>query len=211
MEEITDPTGKLTELAYAARDPAVADPADPDHEHACASLVYALGDCRLFALDPGADNGTLPPAVALAAATEITAQLGGLAQQARELGEAWDESPEGCEELALDLLVARRDGWAASIVLDEAARQARAKAGVDDRSHRGILATDLETAISGFNAALAEFDAALWGQLDLLSGLAEAGELANDRTMLSRSPHGSPLPWWLDGTLEKRAEAIRQK
>src|SRR5207253_3232913 len=64
--------------------------APPEAASAAYEVAIALGRCRLFGVEPGEGLlATLPPHLALAAAAELTRLLGGWADLADGLGEAW--------------------------------------------------------------------------------------------------------------------------
>lgn len=158
--------------------------------------AVACGNCRLY--------GGVEPQVVFPAwlATVAAHRLAGLLDQAtgdaRRLDELWDAATgDEAEDLVAGLLHARMDAWAASLQLDD----------VLEHSADAATRPALEAAIDEFDAALEQFDTALDTRQDYLATLAGTQLLRNFRSMLA-SPHRDPLPWWLDGRLEKRAEDV---
>src|SRR4051794_13480033 len=107
-----DPVGCLEDLrealAQAELDefdaPGPAGVSSEGARTAAYDLAVALGRCRLFGVEPGDElDGTLPGAVALAAASVLEGHLRGWAEEARTLGQHWDETadPVEAEDLCL--------------------------------------------------------------------------------------------------------------
>jgi hypothetical protein len=168
-------------------------------------LAVALGRCRLFGVEPGEGLlTTLPPHLALAAAAELTRLLGGWADLADRLEEAWLAAvdPAEADNLCGGLLAVRMNVWAADTAIDEAHQDALVK--VDPR------AAALGAAIDRVQQARDVFDQKLTAQMDILSTAAGTHLLENWRALLA-DLYKEDLPWWLDGRLEEVARRLEEE
>lgn len=191
----TDPTGRLADLAAALRESALAAVAadgtgPPAGAAAAERLATALGYCRLYGLDPGADDGTLPVPVAVAAAGRLADDLELWAAEADRLGARWDtaDGPDAADDLAAGLLTARTDALAALTAIDEAAEAGGSAA--------------LDRAVDALAGPLDRFDDALERHADILSTLLDTPLLDEWARRLT-----DPPPWWVGDGL--RAAAAR--
>jgi hypothetical protein len=191
----TDRFGAAEELRAALAQP------DLSGAQAAYRLAVALGRCRLFGVEPGADlDGTLPAELALPAAATLAGQLEVLTEEARQLGPRWDcaVDPIEADGLCVDLLDARMEAWAALSAIDEANRACR------DAGEPGEV--PLAQALDHVHDRLEAFDSVLAEQVDILATVADTRLLDNWRGLLG-AEHRRRLPWWLDGRLEQAARA----
>jgi len=155
--------------------------------------VVACGNCRLYAGISA--QSVFPVWLAVVAAKRLVGLLEQAASDAENLPKLWEDcTSDEAEDLVAGLLHARTDAWAATIQLDEVLENSPDE-------------TELEAAIERVDAALDRFDRALFTRQDELSTLASTLLLANFRSMIAPE-YSDPLPWWLDGRLETRAEDI---
>jgi hypothetical protein len=170
-----------------------------ESRRAAYALAVAIGRCRLFDVNVGELDGTLPTPIALAAAEQLVEFLQGWIADARSLRKRWDEAahPIEAEELCLELVEARMEAWACWVALDEAF---------------ACCLDENDTAVSCFTETvekllrlLAQLDTALEAEKPLLATAADTELLNNWRTFLADSFKEVP-PWWLDGTLERVAQ-----
>jgi hypothetical protein len=162
-------------------------PESPHFGQAALDLAVALGWCRLTKaqVSPNLD-GTLPSDVALAAVRRLSEQIEDCIVDLETLEARWtDASPIEQDDIACTPLEFRMDAWAAQVAL----REVENVEGID---HLQIAFT------------LGQFDGALRAQIDTLCTIVDLPLLDNWRGTLTE-PFLSQLPWWLDGTLEKRA------
>src|SRR5439155_15541930 len=140
----------------------------------------------------------------LAAAAELTRLLGGWADLADGLGEAWLAAvdPAEADNLCAGLLTVRMNVLAAETAIDEAHEDSLVKG--------GPLADALGTAIDRVQQARDVFDQKLMGQLDIFSTAAGMPLLDNWRGLLV-SPFKEDSPWWLDGRLEEEARRSEEQ
>lgn len=175
-------------LATATTAPAAGKPADD-----LAEAVIARGYARLYGGKPPA--GDLPQAAFGPAAAVLADRVGAAERDAAALPVTWRQAgPDEADALVARLLQTRMDGWAATTEFVAAAESATPAAS---------MAAALET----FEDALDRFDRRLAGREDLLATLVGTGVLDAWRRQLA-TEHSDPLPWWLDGRLERRAEAM---
>ncbi len=205
-----DPLGYGEELRLALAEPALdafadatAVPADEPARQAAYELARALGYCRVFGVDAGDADGTLPVNVALTAAEQLSDRVSDWIEQTRTLGEQWDqcESFEEAEELCLALVEARTDAWATFVGIDEALEAATDHSGPEDLTGR------FQVAVDRLVDRLCEWDELLQQpkNLGLLATAADTALLENWRSALAEPFRRRP-PWWLDGTLEAVAQ-----
>ncbi len=192
----------LSQPALAAFDAGAAE--GPDARRAAYRLAVALGHCRLFGIDLGAEDGTLSAAVALAAAEQLIAYLGEWEEDARRLPSRWERAAELVEsaDCVLDLLVARMEAWAAFLAIDEGYRDCLESVASQEARFAAVL--------DGIFPALGRLDAAMHEHLDLFSLAADTQLLENWRNLLAPEFRAG-LPWWLDGTLEKTARGVAEQ
>jgi hypothetical protein len=199
-----DRLGLRSALDQALRQPELASlepgqPASPAADAAAYRLARALGECALFGVDPDELGGTLPVVCARAAVRQAQALAERVTEQARTLGELFDQTRSGveAEQLVAGLLLVRTDLQAAFLALEEADLAAL------EQGHPDHAALDAE--LDGLVAALEELDAALQDQLELLTVAADTNLLRNLRAQLAEPYRSAPF-WWLDGTIEAVAE-----
>lgn len=189
-------------------DPAGGAQPGAEAQAAAYDLAVALGNCRLFGVEPGEDlDGTLPPDIALAAAREAERVAAAEAERAGGLGPAFDgaEAGEEQEDLACGALEGRMELWAAAVAVDESYEAAvEAAAGSEDPVP--LDPELLGEALDRLGNALADLDDRLREAKGILSVAAGTRLLSNWREALA-PPYRGILPWWLDGTLEREAEA----
>ncbi|MDY3562689.1 DEAD/DEAH box helicase [Gemmata sp. JC673] len=203
-EHGNDPLGWREQFRRALAHPKLADlGGEPDDEalRAAYQLASALGHCRLYGVDLGATDGTLPPDIAVAAARRWDRLLGEWTLKATRLEEVWAGSGEEFVALdaSADLLGARMESWAVFLAIDEAYQDA-----VEHAVPRRHLKSLLDSALN----ALDRFDAALQEAADYLAPVAGTQLLVNWRAVVSREYRATP-PWWLSGELEELFERIQ--
>lgn len=190
-----DPTGRIADLRAALADPRLATltvgrPASEDATAAAYRVAVALGYCRLFGLNAGDLDGTLPVAVVEAAADYICRQMPDWVTTAAHLGDEWDAAldPHVADRLVDDRLAERTDLWAAQTAVWEAEEALREDADPD--------APVVAVAVARM-PSMGELDFQLQRHKDILGTQANSTRVNNWRAMLA-DPHRDPLPWWLD-------------
>ena len=166
-------------------------------------LASALGRCRLFGVDLGADDATLTPEIAHAAVDQAVAMIARWTVRTGSMGDEFDAAVDATEgELCCeDRLVCRMDCWAAMEIVLEAALAA-----TEDEDPR---AGTLHDGVARLGDAIGDYDAALQQQVDLLTVVCGTGILDEWRDSLAPE-YAKVLPWWLDGTLERAAKSIEE-
>lgn len=157
-----------------------------------AEAIIARGYARIY----GGTEPTpkLPRFVIAPAAAQLAVRMAAAERAAAALPVTWRQAgPEDADALVARLLQARMDAWAATAEL------VAASDGSDD-------AAAIE-ALEGFEDAVDRFDRKLAGREDLLATLVGTGVLDGWRRELAAA-YRDPMPWWLDGRLEARAEAM---
>jgi hypothetical protein len=159
----------------------------------CLDLAIALGRCRLFGVTTtGNDDFTLSTHAAAQAMSELRAYM-------ETLSTDFDRAaPHRAQTLALELLEARMDLWAAYIALDEAYAAARYDANDDAADH---TANVIGLMLQSLGRGIERFDANLENQSSRLTPAAATFLLDNWRRLLAPA-YREVLPWWLDGSLE---------
>lgn len=158
--------------------------------------AVACGNCRLFA--GVAPQVVFPAWLATTAARRLVDLLDDAAADADRLPEMWDDATgDEAEDMVAGLLHARMDAWAALLQIEDVLEHCV------DSADRAAL----EEAMAACETALDHFDRALFAQQDSLATLADTRLLENLRVMLAQE-HREPLPWWLDGRLERRGSEI---
>ena len=159
-------------------------------------LAACLGKCRLFGVELGDLDGTIPPEIAAAAADQWGAYLRDWTAATGRLERVWGDAEEEMESLdrSVDLLTARMESWAVFLAVDEAYQDC-----VESSSPtRQRLGRSLRTALDGLDL----FDVTLRGVAIYLAPAAETELLDNWRRLLA-ADYSRTLPWWLDGELER--------
>jgi len=158
--------------------------------------AVACGNCRLYSgVSP---QIVFPDWLATAAAQRLATLLSHAADDADRLSELWaDCTSDEAEDIVAGLIHARMDAWAASLQLDDVVEHI-----ADDATR-----PKLDAAMAAFDVAIERLDRSLDKRQDYLSTLAGTHLLANLRNMLAPE-YRDPLPWWLDGRLESKAEEI---
>lgn len=157
-----------------------------------AEAVIARGYGRLYG---GTQPATeLPRAVIAPTAALLAERMSAAERDAAALPVTWSRAaPDEADALVARLLQARMDAWAATAELVAAVD------GLDDAA--------VAAAFEDFEDAVDRFDRKLAGRADLLATLVGTAVLDGWRQQLALA-HNDPLPWWLDGRLEARAEAM---
>lgn len=195
-----DPLGWIESLRRALAQASLAEftantEPSPPAVRAAYHLAACLGKCRLFIVDLGDTDGTLPPSVAVAAAEQWRRYIGEWTAATARLERAWTGAVEEVEAIdrAADLLSARMECWAVFLAVDEAYQDC-----VETASPvRGRLGSLLRSALD----ELDQFDAALRGEAVYLAPVAATELLDNWRRLLAVE-YRRTLPWWLSGELE---------
>lgn len=209
----TDPLNLRDQLREALAQPALASfagegggaaPPPAEARQAAYELAVALGSCRLFGIELGAEvEGDLPTAVALAAADELIAVAEQGVRDAQGLGEEVDAAEEAveAESACCDLLETAMETWAAYLAIDDAYQYDLEEVAADLAGFTDRIGACLD--------ALDRFDAALQERADLLT-LAAGTELLRNWRVLLAEEYGAAPPWWLDGTLEELAGEVER-
>jgi SNF2 family DNA or RNA helicase len=202
-----DPLGWQVEVQEALAQPALADFAaagdTPAARRAAYRLASALGHCRLFGVGLGGRDGSLDVAVGLGAALQWAEYLREWVEEARHLGQRWERAAEEAEAIdyALDMLIARMEAWAVFVAVDEPYQECLETGAPEQARFAAVL--------DGSFADLEKLDTLLLEQTGVLAVATETRLLANWRAALAPE-YRTALPWWLDGTLEARAAALRE-
>jgi len=157
-----------------------------------AEAVIARGYARIY----GGTEPTpeLPRFVIAPAAAQLAERMAAAERAAAALAVTWRQAgPEDADALVAQLLQTRMDAWAATSEL---------VAAIDGSDDSAAI-----EALEGFEDAVDRFDRKLAGREDLLATLVGTGVLDGWRRELAAA-YRDPLPWWLDGRLEARAEAM---
>ncbi|MEJ5341248.1 MAG: hypothetical protein WHT09_06740 [Thermogutta sp.] len=201
--------GYVDQLREALADPALNEfqtgTPSPEAKQAAANVAVALGYCRVFGLDAGEDDGTLPPLEAIAAIEALEERLSELAEAVETLPQRWDDAPVGEEDaVCADLLEQRMDLWVAMAALGEAACEAFIDA--------DPLWETLHDKLQGLAEKIEVVDRQMQQReiLELLSTLVGT-ELLNNWRQLLVEPYRSFAPYWLDGTLEEIDEELQKR
>jgi hypothetical protein len=197
----SDPLGIVEELRCALSQPELAEANDlglrssVPARQAAFELARALGRCRLFGVDAGDLDGSLPAQVALAAASEFVEWLATAIADAERLPRDWEacDEPFEADDLSLDLLITRMDAWAAFLTIDEAYQKA-----IEARSP---AAGEFHAPMDQVLDALNRLDQQLLQRTDYLEVAGETELLDNWRHLLA-DEFRVAWPWWLDGRLE---------
>lgn len=192
------------DLAYAASsaalegcdEPGFVPP--PGFADASYRLARALGFIRLHGVDEGDDDSSLPPRVAVAAASRLAEYLRVWLERAHLAGEAWDAAVDEFESDAVvyDLLDADLEAWAVLEAVEEAYEE-----------------SGDEAVFRSFEAAISAYEPwrdALWQERDLLSVVAGRPYLVNIRETLAAEAR-ELAPWWLGPELDRAAAAVETK
>jgi hypothetical protein len=204
-----DPLGWRDELRHALGQPALAsfsDDAQTEDSEACRAayqVAACLGKCRLFGVDAGELDGTLPAGLAAAASRQWAAYVGEWIEAAGRLPGAWSESAEEVEALdrAVDLLTARMESWAVFLAVDESYQ--------DSIELALPVGPRLGQAVRFALDVLDRFDRVLRDNAAYLAPVAGTELLNNWRSLLTPA-YGRTLPWWLDGGLDDLWRKIRE-
>lgn len=167
------------------------------------ALMWALflGRCRLFgAVLDGDMNRILPVDVAILATDRMSIVVRNAIVEAQQLPPRWDVAQTQLEfdTLVCDLLHVRMDSWAVLVAVSESERA--------ETKLPKAQSQELNRSISSFVDTIKAFDVTLNHDADLLSIVVDTRLLDNWRTLLCEE-YTQALPWWLDGTLERIADA----
>jgi len=201
--------GYVDQLKEALADPALNEfqtgTPSPEAKQAAANVAVALGYCRVFGLDVGEDDGTLPALEAIAAIEALEERVAELAEAVETLAQRWDDAPVGEEDaICADVLEQRMDLWVAMAAVGEAACEAFVDA--------DPLWEILHDKLHGLAEKIEAVDCQIQQKetLELLSTLVGTELLSNWRQLLVE-PYRSFAPYWLDGTLEKIDEELQKR
>jgi hypothetical protein len=178
---------------------------------ACFRAALALGRARLFGAEiPPADDFTLRPAAAAAAATVLYRLVRRATDVARELPRQMRRAGAyGRRDVALELLELRTDAWAAYLAIDEALA-AETYEPTEDPAQGTTVTTAGRPDVLGKRVgmlvrAIENLDANLQNRIALLTPAAGTRLTENWRRLLAPA-YRELLPWWLDGRLESGSE-----
>lgn len=197
-----DPFGLAEDVILAMTSPSLYSSQQSEQMRACLELVTSLGRCRLDGIDLGPDDVTVDAATARLAADAL-----------RRYAEAWpaaltklrehlaslDSEDDAFEamDVACEPVMCRHDAWAAWVVIADTAG-----AHPDDE--------DLAASAHRCKEAIARADETLRANVELLTGAARTNLLHNLRLPLL-AKYRDPLPWWLDGTIERALKRGQEK
>lgn len=178
-------------------------PFDEDARAAAYCLASALGRCRLFGVELGVNDATLPPDIALAATDRALELIACWTDRARQLGKEIDSvtDSEECELCVEDVLSCRMDCWAVIEIVFEAALAA-----MDDGDARE---ESLHECVARLGKEIAAYDEALQQGIDCLT-LACGTDLLDTWRDALAPEYREVLPWWLDGTIERVANRLEE-
>ncbi len=199
------------ELREALSDPALEvfsgeSTATPDEaaKAAASRVATALGSCRVFGVDPPEDlDGTLTPAMAIAAASWQAAMIPRVTEDAARLRARWLEAEDEEQiEMCCGTIEFLMEMWASFQVLVEAH--------IDSVESGSSDEPELDRAVEAVVDALDALDAVLQRpeNLALLQTVCSTQLLRNWHQCLDPEYRDVP-PWWLDGTLERWHEHHR--
>jgi hypothetical protein len=178
----------------------------PAADKAAARLAIALGYCRIFGIDAGEYDGTLPVPEALGAIRGLRERMKLLKEDIKTLPERWDSAADSIEaqSYCADILEERMNYYAAQVVLGEALLSAV----FDD----DINAEQLDKELAVFMSEVADIDELFTKKeiLFFLSTLVGTALINNWRNHLV-APYNEYLPYWLDGTLEEVAKILEEE
>ncbi|HYE20821.1 MAG TPA: hypothetical protein VEA69_20410 [Tepidisphaeraceae bacterium] len=209
-----DPAGCLLRLRQARVE---ADhtirPGETGAAGACFRAALALGRARLFGAEvPPADDFTLRPAAAAAAATVLYRLVRRATDVARELPRQMRRAGAyGRRDVALELLELRTDAWAAYLAIDEALAAETYEPTEDPAQGTTVTGPAagrrdvLGKRVGMLVRATENLDANLQKRIALLKPAAGTRLIENWRRLLAPA-YRELLPWWLDGRLESANE-----
>lgn len=178
----------------------------PAADEAAAKLAIALGYCRIFGIDAGEYDGTLPVPEALGAIRGLRERIKLLKEDIKTLPERWDSAADSIEaqSYCADILEERMNYYAAQVVLGEALLSAV----FDDDTNAELLDKELKV----FMSELADIDELLTKEemSFFLSTLVDTSLINTWRNHLV-APYNEYLPYWLDGTLEEVAKILEKE
>ena len=203
----TDPIGRLTELRNAMSDSLLdgvgpTGDAEPMSAQAAYRVAVALGYCRLYGLDVGELDGTLPGYLALAATCRLVQLLPEWVRAAQRLGTSWDERSDADE--ADDLVAGFVEGRTNVLAAELALNEAQTVLTEDADPLAATVATELRRAES----MIYEFNSALERHTDILATLVETPWWFGLRAALA-GDYREPFPWWLGDPVLEAAERLR--
>lgn len=181
--------------AAALRDAVEGNWSDLSRE-AALFFAQALGYCRLWAVELGEQDGSIPlamlPEICQLLTRRIRRAIDSLSQYERDMDLA--VTAEEAELYSSGVLRQRMDGWAMWIAIDE-----RLQMAVDEPSS---VPAELANAVSGpaltrLLDVLEQWDVDLQARSDLLTCVKDTYLLENWREALGEE-FSLALPWWLD-------------
>lgn len=172
----------LAEQQVAAADPAAAR-----------AVLVGYGRCVIHGL---AEDVTAPSSTVAGLGVEtFLAELATETEAVPDAIDAWMQADETAvaEDIVVGLLDLRMQCWAVAEGLERIAKTA------------GEAVAEILQSVAAVDAATRNFDRKLEEHLDVLSTIVRTPLLKNWRAMLPPAAGYEPLPWWLDGTLERAA------
>ncbi len=194
----------LPDLEAASANPALAgcDEPDfvpgPDFPAAAYELAVALGFVRVYGVEAGDLDGTLPPNVAVAAGKRLIERLAAARSRLEKLGDEWDAAEDEIvgDALIYEILDADLEAWAVLEVLIESVREG------------GSLESCRQTLEA--KVSYTAWQEALQAEMGLLSTVAGTNYIVNIRNTLAHQ-YRDTAPWWLGPDLDEAAAEERRQ
>lgn len=195
----------LNRLRYALSQ--ANDLAGPAGAEAAYEVANCLGRCRVSGTEiPTEENGTLDLELALKATRHARWLTERVKQSVARLVARQDqdvESEDGFYELdcRTGAIITRHELWCAMLAIHEAD---------DARSRDGEGSGELSNELVLLIEELAVLDALMIRQIQVFIGVTDFPLLSNLWAMVETEslPKLEPLPWWLNGTIERVAEQV---
>ena len=192
----------LNRLRYALSQ--ANDLAGPAGAEAAYEVANGLGRCRVSGTQiPTEEDGTLDLELALKAARHARWLTERVKQSVARLVARQDQDVESEDEFyELDCrtsaIITRHELWCAMLAIHEADNAL---------SRDGEASSELSNELVLLIEELTALDALMIQQVQVFIGIADLPLLSNLRVMVKTEP----LPWWLDGTIERAAEQAMQR
>lgn len=154
-------------------------------------LAQSLGYCRLWGVDLGDQDGSVPLRLLPVICSSLTTRIGELIQGLTGFERRMETAATSEEEelLATKILRQRMDGWACWIAIDERVRMLVEEAAnneLEELSMQGTLAS-----------IYYQWDVDLQARADLLITACDTYLIENWLDSLSE-PYSEAVPWWID-------------
>ncbi len=174
---------------------------NPEAIEAAIFFCQSLGYCRIWGVDLGQRDGSVPaamlPPVCAALTPRIVAATQRLENYERDMETAWTDEEQ--QLYSTSVLRLRMDAWAAWTAIDERVRMLGRQGIAPEDGGRpfGVILGELVQAIE-------RWDVELLARADLLAAACDTALIDNWRTALAE-PFRTALPWWLDDACWQQA------